>query len=279
MLEAFDFKSINPGKSILITGAVHGNEVCGSIACKNIISKIKSGNINIKSGSVTFIPVSNPKAYAINKRFFEINLNRVIKKSKSPKLYEEKISNILTDYIKFNDYHLDLHSMHENGTPFVFQDYEEEAEFARILGLEYIFIGWPNVYKNSKTVKDYSTQHYAHTVKTINCTVECGSHTDPKAVEIAELCILRSLSYLGIIDYNETNNLKQKFIEMKDVHFKESEGKFAKNFVDLDIVKKGEIIAIYNNGKKIIADNDCYIILPNKNANLNEEWFYSGILK
>lgn len=276
MLEVFEFRSVNPGKSILITGAVHGNEVCGAIASKNIIAKINSSEIKIKRGSVTFIPVSNPEANRLNKRFFEVNLNRVIKKHKNPKLYEEKIANILTDYIKRSDYQLDLHSMHENGKPFVFQDNPEEAEFAKILGLEYIFVGWPNVYKDSKTVKDYSTQSYAHRVKKINCTVECGSHADPKAVEVAEKCILKALSYLDIIDYKDSSASKQNFIDMQKVYFKEYDGELSKNYVELDKIKKGEVIATYNNGKSLVAEYDSLIIFPNKNAKVGEEWFYLG---
>ena len=279
MLEVFEFKTINPGKSILITGAVHGNEVCGAIASRNIIAKIESGELKLKSGSVAFIPVSNPEANRINERFFEVNLNRVIKKTENPKLYEEKIANILTDYMASNDYQLDLHSMHENGKPFVFQDNQEEAEFARILGLEYVFVGWPNVYKDSETVKDYSTQSYAHSIGKINCTVECGSHTDPKAVEVAEKCILRALAYLDIIDYKDTLPSKQTFIDMKKVYFKKSEGKLAKNYVELDEIKKGDVVATYDNGEKIIADNNYLIIFPNKNAKIGDEWFYFGIKK
>ena len=276
MLEIFEFKSLNPGKKILITGSVHGNEVCGAIASNNIIEKIKSGEIKLKNGSITFIPVCNPMASKENKRYIDVNLNRVIRKKKKPQLYEEKIANILTDYIKSNEFHLDLHSMHTNGNPFVFQDYEDEAEFAKIFNLEYIFINWPGIYKNSKTIKDYSTQNYAHKVGNINCTVECGSHNDIKSIDVAELCILRALSYLDIIDYKDNIQIKPKLINMEKVIFKEFEGKFSKNYENLDKVKKGEIIATYSNGKTIVADYDCLIIFPNNNANISDEWFYFG---
>lgn len=277
MLEVFEFKTINPGKSILITGAVHGNEVCGAVASRKIISKIQSGELKLKNGSVTFIPVSNPEANRINERFFEVNLNRVIKKTKNPRLYEEKIANILVDYIKANDYQLDLHSMHENGKPFVFQDNPEEAEFAKILNLEYVFVGWPNVYKDSEIVKDYSTQSYAHSIGKINCTVECGSHMDFKAIEVAEKCILRALGYLDIIDYSDVQYSKQTFIDMKKVYFKKFEGVLSKNYIELDKINKGDVVAIYDNGEKIIADDDYVIIFPNKNAKIGEEWFYFGV--
>lgn len=277
MLEIIEFKSLNPGKSILITAAVHGNEVCGSIASKNIISKIQSGEIKLKNGSITFIPICNPEANKRNTRFFEVNLNRVIKKKRKPILYEEKIANILTDYIKANDYHLDIHSMHENGRPFAFQDHDEQEEFVKILGLEYIYVNWPSIYDGRQKVKDYSTQYYSHLVNTISTTIECGAHTDKKAIDVAEKCILRALTYLDIIECeNILSNVKQNFIDMKKVCFKEYEGKFTKNYNELYKVKKGETIAIYDNGKEIKAEEDYLIIFPNKKAKIGEEWFYFG---
>lgn len=278
MLETFTFSSINSGRKLLITGSVHGDEVCGTIACNNIINKIKNGDIELKCGSVTFIPITNPIAHKNNKRFYEVNLNRVVVKSENPKLYEEKIANILTEYIENSDYHLDIHSMNTNGTPFSFADYEEQNEFARAQGLEYIFFGWPSVYKDSESVKDYSTQAYSHMVDTINTTVECGSHKDIKAVDVAEKCILRSMKFLNMIDYNEENNIIQKNILMKKLIFKEKDGILIENKNNLDVINKGEIIARYDDGTNFTADKDYLIIFPKYDASIGEEWFYLGEL-
>ena len=278
MLESFTFNSLNKGKRLLITGAVHGNEICGTIACNNIIQKIKNKDIILKQGSITFIPITNPIAYENNKRFYETNLNRVVIKFDNPQLYEERIANVLTNYIENADYHLDIHSMYTNGTPFSFADYEEQNDFAKIQGLEYIFLGWPNVYKDSNTIKDYSTQAYSHMVNTINTTVECGSHNDPKAVEVAEKCILRSMKFLNMIDYEEENNITQKYILMKKVIFKDKDGVLVQDKHNLDKIQKGEILVNYTDGTTLKADKDCLIIFPKYNASIGEEWFYLGEL-
>ena len=277
MLESFSFSSINPGKHLLVTGAVHGNEICGTKACERIISKIKKGDLKLKSGTLTLIPICNPKAYELNKRFFEINLNRVIIKHENPKLYEEKIANILIDFIERADYHLDLHSMHTNGTPFSFEDYDEQHEFAHIQGLEYVFIGWPNLYKTSNHVMDYTTQAYSHTVNTISTTVECGLHHDEKAIDVAVNCILRSLKYLDMIDsFDLTQPIKQKNVIMQKVVFKEKEGIFVPNKKDLDQIEKGEILVNYEDGTNLVADDDYVLIFPIFQCGIGEEWFYLG---
>ncbi len=277
MLEITEFKSVNAGQNVLILGAIHGDEVCGSIASNKIISKIKSGEIEIKNGSVTFIPVSNPQAYKLKKRFCDVNLNRVIKKHKNPTLYEEKIANIIVDYIEKNDYILDIHSMYENGKPFSFQDYEACGEFSKAVGFDYIFLGWPDIYKDSKTIQDFSTESCANRFKKKGITIECGSHNSPDSIEIAEKSILKTLSFLDIIDYEYEKNKNQQFIKMEKVFFKEKEGVFVKNFAELEELKSGDIIAKYDDGEVVKAEKDCFITLPHKKAEIGQEWFYLGV--
>ena len=275
-IKSHTFNSINPGKKLLVTGAVHGNEICGVKACERLIEKIQNGTLELKEGSVTFIPICNPLAYKNKKRFFEVNLNRVMTKHNNPTLYEEKLANVLTDYIKMADYHLDIHSLHTNGTPFSFEDYPEQREFAEIQGLEYIFIGWPSIYKDCETVKDFSTQSYSHEVGTINTTVECGSHLDENSIDVAEKCILRSMKYLGMIEYEERINIIQKNVVMKKIVFKIKEGKLIENKKNLDPFQKGDILIHYNDGTELRADDDYIILFPKYDAIIGEEWFYLG---
>lgn len=276
-INSIRFDSVNFGSKLLVLGSIHGDEICGSIAINNIINKIKSGELKLKCGIVTFISVCNPKAYRNNKRYYETNLNRVIKKTNNPIVYEEKIANILTKYIDDCDYMLDIHSMAENGKPFAFQDYLDikNEEFAKAQELEYIIQGWPEIYKNC-SIQDFSTQTYCCKTKNkIGVTVECGSHNSPNAVKIAEQCIINTLSYLNMIEERTNNNILPKIIKMDKVFLKEKEG-IINNFNNFDLVKKGEIIAKYYSGENIIADDEYIMILPNNKANINEEWFYLG---
>lgn len=279
MLEQYRFKSPNPGKNLLILGAVHGNEVCGTEASKNFIKKIQDGNLDLASGSVTFIPVCNPEAYRLNKRYVDKNLNRVIQKHADPTCYEEEVANVLTDFILEADYLLDLHSMHTNGTPFVFQDYkgEQRRGFANAQNLDYIFVGWPEIYSDAKVEESSATETYAYYNNVVAITVECGSHTDKKAIEVAEKCILNSLCHLGIVEDSEKCEVnKPSFIRMQKVFYKKSEGVLVNNRTHLDRIGRGEIIATYDNGEEIKAEKDCYMILPNSGCKIDDEWFYVG---
>ena len=78
MFKKYIFKSGKAGKHILILGAVHGNEVAGTIAQKNLIDLIEKGEIKLVSGQITFIPMVNEKAHDKDVRFIDVNLNRVV---------------------------------------------------------------------------------------------------------------------------------------------------------------------------------------------------------
>jgi hypothetical protein len=45
----------------------------------------------------------------------------------------------------------------------------------------------------------------------------------------------------------------------------------------MDSFLAGETIAIGNDGEKLTAPHDGFIVLPNKNATINDEWFFFGV--
>ncbi|OYU73378.1 MAG: succinylglutamate desuccinylase, partial [Burkholderiales bacterium PBB5] len=62
-LQSVHFAGMAPGPRLIVTGAVHGNEVCGTIGIRRVIAEIESGALVIARGSVAFVPVCNPQAY------------------------------------------------------------------------------------------------------------------------------------------------------------------------------------------------------------------------
>lgn len=280
MVTVYHFDSKNAGKKLIVLGAIHGDETCGQHAITRIIDKIEKDEIQIQCGSVTFIPICNEKAYQQHKRYCDKNLNRVFTFHENPTCYEEMVANDLITHIKKADYLVDLHSMHTNGIPFVFQDYDDEEtqKFVIAQGLDYAFIGWTDLYSKNGVLQDSSTTDYAKSVNITAVTVECGSHTDPQAIKIAENCIMNSLAYLSIISQKPFIEPKRsiKFIKMKDVIYKKASGMFVNHWEHLNTIKKGTLIAEYDHGEKIIANYDGYIILPNHHSKLGDEWFYLG---
>ncbi len=275
MLEIIKFDSFKKGKNLLVLGAIHGDEICGPKAIINVIEDIKNNRINIKSGSVTFIPICNPEAYRQNKRFIDVNLNRTFKTIASPVKYEEVISQKIMKYIDDCDYLLDIHSMPTDGLKFAFLDVNKSSvkEFVKIQNFQHIMIGWNELFNE----EDNSTCGYGFKKNKICTTIECGNHNNPESVSVAKMSILNSLAFLNISDCQLTiDKTLPKYIKMEKIFYKTKKGEMTKNWEHLDKVRKGEIIAKYDDGEFIKSDEDCLMIMPHRNPVIGNDWFYLG---
>ena len=70
---------------------------------------------------------------------------------------------------------------------------------------------------------------------------------------------------------------EQYSIKLKYVQFKTKDGEFAKDWINMDSVLAGETIATGGDGEKLTAPQDGFIVLPNKNATIYDEWFFFGV--
>lgn len=279
MLEKYEFYGQKDGINLLILAAVHGNETAGTKAIRRILPELESGKIKLQQGKVTFIPVCNKEAYDRDIRQVDENLNRVMKIHQNPQTNEQRIANELCPLIEANDIMLDLHSTHcEGDVPFVFCDYPDKYNKKLIAGLPVNFVleGWPDIYAGQKDIEDYSTEHCAHIYGKTGTTLECGYHKSADAVEIAGQAIINTMAVFGMIDsiplieYPKTHILMQSYI------VKKREGKLCRAYKHLDEVKKGEMVAHYDDGEILYAPDDGYILLPNLKAEIGAEWYYFG---
>lgn len=273
MIKKFEYTSLNPGKTILILGAIHGNEVCGPQALGDIMHEIDAGNIELKSGKIIFVPICNPLAFQQGKRFIDINLNRIFKKHQNPLLYEEKVANVLCDYFDGVDVLLDIHSISSEGTPFAFQDYydSETNAYMKILWVQDIVTGWPEMYQGTS---DMGTVEYSETRWVIWTVLECGNHNDIHTSLVAKKAILNTLKYFEIIEGKVVTDSGIKITEAQFFFKKTKSGTLAKTWNHLDSIKKWELIALYDDGEEVIAEQDGYILLPFAWATIWAEWFY-----
>ncbi len=275
-IKTYTFSSDVPGLNLLVLGAIHGNEKCGTKAIQNIIREIESGHLIVSKGSVTFLPISNPKAYVENKRFIDENLNRVFYAGHLGNTYEGALAKEVMEEIKRCDYILDLHSYTSGSGPFVFQDSLNELthDFISALKISPVFVGWEDMYEGAGG--SYTTLSYAHQIGKNGATVECAQHNDPEGVQVAYHTIKNALSFLGIIN-SPPANCSQPLQKIKMIScFLKSDGNFSRDWKNLDPVQEGEVIALLKDGENIVSPCDGFIILPDSNAKIGEEWFYVG---
>ncbi len=287
VIERITFDSENPGKHLVVLGAVHGNEKCGTAAIRRITPEIESGEIKLKAGKVTFVPIANPRAYEENKRFVERNLNRHLYPKDAPVHYEDHLTSILCGILDETDALLDLHSFQSLGTPFCFlgTSSAEEIDFCHALGVVHFIYGWSDAFGNSSTNSDpyesMGTTEYTRHKKGIATTLECGHHDDKDAPAIAYNAILNALVHFGMTEEKHATRAKQKhhYIKMKTVFYKESPGAFVQPWKHLDQVNAGDVIARYDNGEEIRAPEDGYLVLPKGETDrpTGSEWVYFGV--
>lgn len=285
MIQSITYNTGRPGKRLLVLGAVHGNEICGPAAIRDIIARLERKEIALEEGRLTFVPVCNPRAHAEDKRFIERNLNRAMAVREAPMQYEEFLMNALCPLLADCDMLLDLHSYRAGGPAFAFRGAdtlkEREEPYIAALGINHVVYGWDDAYAacgvKQDPIESIGTTEYARRHGAIATTVECGQHRDPSAVPVAIRAILGALRFSGLapaVELDAPPTLRRTRI--KKVNYKQREGSFARPWQHLDAVAAGEALARYADGAVITAPFAGRIIMPNE-CPVGQEWFYLGV--
>jgi predicted deacylase len=286
MLEVITYHSLKPGARLLILGGVHGNEICGPAALRATIKSIAEGHIKIEAGSLTIVPVCNPRAFEEDKRFIERNLNRAMATRETPAMYEEALMNILCPLLDRCDYLLDIHSYRAGGPAFALRGpdtkKEKEEEFIAAMALDHVVYGWDEAYIatgiSTDSIEFVGTTEYARRQGAVAATVECGQHRDPAAVPVALRAIMGALRYSGVapgVTAPEPQNHLRR-TRMKHLYYKRKAGEFLQPWRHLDEVAMGTPMAKYEDGETILAPFSGRVVMPRIDCPVGEEWFYLG---
>ncbi|SFD10595.1 succinylglutamate desuccinylase/aspartoacylase family protein [Massilia yuzhufengensis] len=307
----YQFKSVNytglqPGPRVIIMGATHGNEVCGTIGIGRVMDEIDSGRLHIAAGSVTFVPIVNPKAYQQNTRNGDRNLNRNLFPKDDPQDFEDHIANWLCPLLAQHDVLLDLHSFNAaGGLPFVmvgpldndgplqpFSHAAQERALARRLGVTRFVDGWLAAYGDGvqrrsrgnaaelETVLRYGvgTTEYMRTTGGYALTLECGQHLDPASPDVAYRAIMNTLAHLKLIEAPDPQPIpfdQMEALSMVVVHDKlHADDRFSRAWASFDPVEQGEEIGMRADGTLVTADFSGRILFPDAKAGANSEWYY-----
>jgi uncharacterized protein len=309
MLEICQFQSLQRGPRLLVLGAVHGNEVCGSLAIRRVLAEFASGQLRLKRGRVSFVPVTNALAFSKGKREGDRNLNRDFRPAVVPSDNEDRIANVLAPILADHDVLLDLHSFNSQGEPFIFMGPEnndgalepfknqhEEEAFAAALGPQRVVHGWMPAFAlgvsrraHDKVSYGVGTTEYMRAHGGLAVTVECGNHADPQAPEVAYQAIHRALAHLDLITADASlhplppkaaRDLTIEVLELYEVIDRHHpDDRFVRPWRSFDSVARDEVIAYRAAGEgqpelPVLAPLAGRVVFPNANAVLGKEWFY-----
>ncbi len=308
-LRTHSFHGLAPGPRLLVLGAVHGNETCGTQAITQLLQDLDSGALAIERGTVTFVPVTNPLAYQLKQRVGDRNLNRNMAPSAIPQDFEDRIANVLCPLLDEHEVLLDLHSFHTGGAPFVmigpqnnhgalepFSKGHEEMQLALHTGPYRIVEGWLDTYARGVQRRAAAGPHQTSRTQTLvtnpnygvgtteymrsrggyGVTLECGQHDDPAAIGVARHAILQTLGLLGMISLAPAAAAPEReILRLVDVTDRDdADDQFSRQWRSFDAVQAGDVIGLRQSGARVTAPADGFVVFPNPRAEVGQEWFY-----
>jgi predicted deacylase len=308
------FKSVTytglaAGPRFIVTGAVHGNETCGTKAILRVIDDIEAKRLAIAAGSVTFVPVTNPLAYAKGERAGDRNLNRNLAPTDSPVDFEDRVANWLCPLLARHEVLLDLHSTRAANPAFAmlgpfdndgalqpFRHAARERALAQRLGVHRFVDGWLETYAtgvarrvarlgpaatrsqalNTDPKYGVGTTEYMRSQGGCAITLECGQHDDPDAPEVGYAAIVSALAHLGITGDHPPPAVRDvEYLSLVDVIDRLDTGDaFAREWASFNRLAKGDLIATRADGTELRAPEDGFIVFPDHKAAPGNEWYY-----
>jgi len=310
-LRIHQFAGLQPGPRVLVTGAVHGNEIHGTKAMAEIIRQLDAGELTLKRGTLTLVPVVNPLAHQLNRREGDRNLNRNLRPPIIAQDFEDRIARVLCPLIAQHDGILDLHSFQGQGPAFAmigprnnsgelepFSQEATESALAARLGVGRIVEGWLSTYalglqrrqqrthdgsRRASLISDphygVGTTEYMRSTGGWAITLECGQHLDPNGPEVARLAILRTLVFLGMLDEGAVEPHRPaeapEVLQLYDVIDREDmSDTFEREWASFDAVEKGQKIGTRASGEAVLAPSEGRVVFPNVKSQPGTEWFY-----
>lgn len=310
-LRVHQFRGLQPGPRLIVTGAVHGNEVAGTRGIEAVLAELQAGDFSLARGSVSFVPVCNPKAYAQGTRMGERNLNRRLQPTATPQTYEDLIANQLCPLLAAHDVLLDLHSFRSPGQAFVmrgpadnagplepFRHAAAEGALAAHVGVQRVVEGWLPAYAAGVAARrargltpgavhedpsygigttEYMRRFGADGQGGYGVTLECGQIDDPAGPGVARLAIRQTLALLDMAEGISLQPPPRPFecLRLAEVVDRlHADDQFVQPWKSFDPLQQGQLIARRADGSELRAAQAGYIVFPDVSAQPGHEWFY-----
>jgi hypothetical protein len=235
-----------PGPVVTITGAVHGDELVGPLACSMLCQETMIGlgkalDAATMAGTVRIAPILNPPGFRRNSRYFPDgrDLNREFPGRDDGNTTQRVANHIWEDLVQDSDYLIDLHTAARGRTnlPQIRADlaHPESNRVARAFGVEVIL--------DSKGPRG-TLRKVASDLGIGSVTYEGGgaNFTDHEAVKVAVYGILNVLRSLHVIP-GHPSRPRFRLLASGSTWVRADEGGLVDMFVNSgSFVEKGSVI-------------------------------------
>jgi len=266
-------------KKLLITVCIHGNETCGLVAVNQLLQEgfFKHG-FDAKTLSITIL-LGNPRAVMENKRYIDMNLNRMFlihhceEKPGAAHVddpYERsRLEEIIAEMHQCDAY-LDIHSTSAPTVPFAIVPPGEKSELlAKKFPVKFV------LHNVMKVISGTSIDYVKQLNKPAIC-VECGQHRSEETIHVAKETLRAFITGTPADDCPKTVLYVDRSVILKEGF------QFKKNATAFDYVDCNELVAADNGGEiRCPYKQGAFLIMPVGHPTLGEEawlWGHSHCL-
>ncbi len=271
------FDSGRPGPHVMISGVVHGNELCGAIAIDHLfrvgvrplLGKLTLALANVDA-FLSFDP-DNPTA----SRFIDEDFNRLwdLSTLNSARTSTElRRARLLWPIIDTVDFLLDIHSMQHGPSPLMLAGpLTKGCDFAKEIGVPQIIVADAG-HAAGKRLRDYGDFGKPNNPKNA-LLIECGQHWEKSSAALAIETSWRFLASTKLISDAEARSHlsprwqgKQKLLEITEaVTITSDDFRFVANFEGLEIFPKSGTLIAYDGEHQILTPYDnCVLLMPSR---------------
>lgn len=268
------FDSGVPGKHVMITALMHGNELCGAWALKDMLADgvlPSRGSLTLAFCNLAAFDRFDAARHDAS-RFVDEDMNRVWSDDRlaQASTQEQRRAAELAPWIRRADAVLDLHSMHEPSAALLLTGMlSRNIELARRLGAP-VHVVVDVGHRDGVRMRDYA-QLGEQDGQACALLIECGFHGDPASHAVARDMCARFLDDAGCVAANEMPDgwrlptpQQQRVLEVTEPIVAPSmDVRFSQDWQGLETLEKAGTVLGWIDGQPFVTPYDrCTLIMP-----------------
>jgi predicted deacylase len=271
----WQFPSGHPGRHVLVTALIHGNEFSGARA----LVRLLDAGLRPKRGVLT-VALCNLEAFdrfdaahPDAARFVDEDMNRVWTPERlaDPSTRERRRALQLLPFVESADWLLDLHSMHEPSPPLLLTGTSwRDLSIARRLGTPSHVVIDPG-HREGRRLRDFGQFGPDGRPDAASLLLEAGHHFDAQAQEVAEDVLGRFLDLSGIVDPQDvphdwlraTPGVQSELTVTHAYVAKSMAFRFSGTYTGLEVIESaGSVIAHDGDVPVCTPYDNCVLVMP-----------------
>ncbi|APW40079.1 succinylglutamate desuccinylase [Rhodoferax koreense] len=270
-----------PGRTVMVTALIHGNELCGAWALKGLLEagvRPRRGVLMLAFCNLAAFDRFDPARHDAA-RFVDEDMNRqwIPERLLDANTQERRRAAALRPFVEAADWLLDLHSMHEPSAPLSLTgpSMRNVALARQMRAPEHVVIDAGH--KDGVRMRDFGRFAHADAVEdngTRSLLIECGFHGEHASRTVAQDQCVRFLEAAGTLDEGDAASLlpgwrqpdapRQWALEVTGpVVARSANFRFKEAYTGLEVIAKAGTVIGDNDGEPVCTPyDDCVLVMP-----------------